>query len=159
MGVPVQLAHEVPAVLEAEVKRNVPAFGSPTLPRTRRGSIATRELQPELGAVSLACVVRVASLVSRSNTLRSQTISPPICAKTDGVRDNPVDSSCQIRSSCRSVPADYKGEPEAFIYKLELEDGHSLTHRPFETAVPTWRAGDTISLGREASPFSVRADA
>jgi hypothetical protein len=34
-----------------------------------------------------------------------------------------------------------------------------LPHSINPLAVPTWRAADTISLGREASPFSVRADA
>lgn len=36
-----------------------------------------------------------------------------------------------------------------FIYRLELEDGTPADPPTFETAVPTWRAGDTIPLGRD----------
>ena len=36
-----------------------------------------------------------------------------------------------------------------FTYRLELEDGTPADPPTFETAVPTWRAGDTIPLGRE----------
>jgi hypothetical protein len=36
----------------------------------------------------------------------------------------------------------------AFIFKLELEDGTPVDPPILDTAVPTWRAGDTITLGR-----------
>jgi hypothetical protein len=36
-----------------------------------------------------------------------------------------------------------------FTYRLELEDGTPADPPPFETAVPNWRAGDTIPLGRD----------
>ena len=35
-----------------------------------------------------------------------------------------------------------------FTYRLELEDGTPADPPTFETAVPTWRVGDTIPLGR-----------
>ena len=38
----------------------------------------------------------------------------------------------------------------AFTYKLELEDGIPPADPPrLDTAVPNWRAGDTIPLGRD----------
>jgi hypothetical protein len=37
----------------------------------------------------------------------------------------------------------------AFIYKLVLEDGTPADPPTLDTAVPTWRAGDTIPLGRD----------
>jgi hypothetical protein len=36
----------------------------------------------------------------------------------------------------------------AFTYKLEHEDGTPADPRTFKTAVPNWRPGDTIPLGR-----------
>jgi len=36
-----------------------------------------------------------------------------------------------------------------FVYRLELEHGTPADPPTFETAVPTWRAGDTIPLGRD----------
>jgi hypothetical protein len=38
-----------------------------------------------------------------------------------------------------------------FTYRLELEDGTPADPPTFETAVPTWRAGDTIPLGRDST--------
>jgi hypothetical protein len=35
----------------------------------------------------------------------------------------------------------------AFVYRLELEDGTPANPPTLSTAVPTWRAGDTIPLG------------
>ena len=35
----------------------------------------------------------------------------------------------------------------AFIYKLEQEDGAPADPPTLHTAVPNWRAGDTIPLG------------
>jgi hypothetical protein len=35
----------------------------------------------------------------------------------------------------------------AFIFKLELEDGTPADPPRLDTAVPNWRAGDTIPLG------------
>ena len=52
-------------------------------------------------------------------------------------------------SSCRSAPPDMEGEPMGFIFKLELEDGAPADPPRLETAVPTWRIGDTIPLGRD----------
>jgi hypothetical protein len=37
----------------------------------------------------------------------------------------------------------------AFIYKLAHEDGTPAEPPMLDTAVPTWRAGDTIPLGRD----------
>lgn len=37
----------------------------------------------------------------------------------------------------------------AFTYKLEHEDGTPADPRTFKTAVPNWRPGDTIPLGRD----------
>jgi hypothetical protein len=37
----------------------------------------------------------------------------------------------------------------AFIYKLVLEDGTPADPPTLDVAVPTWRAGDTIPLGRD----------
>ncbi len=37
----------------------------------------------------------------------------------------------------------------AFIYRLELEDGTQADPPTLDTAVPTWRPGDTIPLGRD----------
>jgi hypothetical protein len=37
----------------------------------------------------------------------------------------------------------------AFIFKLVLEDGTPADPPMLDTAVPTWRAGDTIPLGRD----------
>jgi hypothetical protein len=39
----------------------------------------------------------------------------------------------------------------AFIYKLVLEDGTPADPPMLDTATPTWRAGDTIPLGRDRS--------
>jgi hypothetical protein len=35
-----------------------------------------------------------------------------------------------------------------FLFRLELEDGTRADPPTFETAVPTWQAGDTVPLGR-----------
>jgi hypothetical protein len=37
----------------------------------------------------------------------------------------------------------------AFIFKLEQEDGTPADPPRLDTAVPNWRAGDTIPLGRD----------
>jgi hypothetical protein len=37
----------------------------------------------------------------------------------------------------------------AFAYKLEHEDGTPADPPTFKAAVPNWRPGDTIPLGRE----------
>ena len=37
----------------------------------------------------------------------------------------------------------------AFTYKLEHEDGTPADPPTFRTAVPTWKGGDTIPLGRD----------
>jgi hypothetical protein len=37
----------------------------------------------------------------------------------------------------------------AFIFRLVLEDGTPADPPTLYTAVPTWRAGDTIPLGRD----------
>jgi hypothetical protein len=39
----------------------------------------------------------------------------------------------------------------AFTYKLELEDGTPTDLPALDVAVPTWRSGDMIPLGREKS--------
>ena len=36
-----------------------------------------------------------------------------------------------------------------FLFRLELEDGTTADPPTFETAVPTWRPGDTIPLSRD----------
>ena len=36
-----------------------------------------------------------------------------------------------------------------FLFRLELEDGTRADPPTFETAVPTWHAGDTIPLGQD----------
>jgi hypothetical protein len=36
-----------------------------------------------------------------------------------------------------------------FAFRLEREDGTPAEPRTFEAAVPNWRPGDTIHLGRE----------
>jgi hypothetical protein len=38
----------------------------------------------------------------------------------------------------------------AFTYKLELEDGTPVDPPILDTAVPNWRAGDTIPLGKRS---------
>ena len=35
-----------------------------------------------------------------------------------------------------------------FLFRLETPDGSPATPSTLETAVPNWRAGDVISLGR-----------
>jgi len=37
----------------------------------------------------------------------------------------------------------------AFTYKLEHEDGQPVDPPMFRTAIPTWRVGDTMPLGRK----------
>jgi hypothetical protein len=37
----------------------------------------------------------------------------------------------------------------AFLYRLEQEDGTPADPPTLKTAVPDWRTGDTIPLGRE----------
>jgi hypothetical protein len=37
----------------------------------------------------------------------------------------------------------------AFTFKLECEDGAPAEPPTLKTAVPNWRAGDTIPLGRD----------
>jgi hypothetical protein len=36
----------------------------------------------------------------------------------------------------------------AFLFRLETTDGAAAEPPGFETAVPNWRAGDTIPLGK-----------
>lgn len=36
-----------------------------------------------------------------------------------------------------------------FTYRLELEDGTPADPPTLDVAVPTWRSGDTIPLGRD----------
>jgi hypothetical protein len=56
-------------------------------------------------------------------------------------------------SSSRSVQPRYEKENRmAFTYKLEHEEG-TPADPPTLNAAVNWRAGDTIPLGREASPF------
>jgi hypothetical protein len=38
---------------------------------------------------------------------------------------------------------------DAFIFKLEREDGTSADPPTLHAAVPNWQAGDTIPLGRD----------
>jgi hypothetical protein len=47
-------------------------------------------------------------------------------------------------------PTDTEGEIRmaGFLFRLELEGGTPADPPTFETAVPTWRPGDTIPLGR-----------
>jgi hypothetical protein len=53
-----------------------------------------------------------------------------------------------ICSPCRSAPTDNGRENRvAFIFRLELEDGTPADPPRLDTAVPNWRAGDTIPLG------------
>jgi hypothetical protein len=37
----------------------------------------------------------------------------------------------------------------SFAFRLELEDGTPADPPTFKAAVPNWRPGDTIALGRE----------
>jgi hypothetical protein len=37
----------------------------------------------------------------------------------------------------------------SFVYRLELEDGSPAEPPTLRAAVPNWRAGDTIPLGRK----------
>jgi hypothetical protein len=37
----------------------------------------------------------------------------------------------------------------AFVFRLEREDGTPADPPTFRTAVPNWRAGDTIPIGRD----------
>jgi hypothetical protein len=41
----------------------------------------------------------------------------------------------------------------AFRYRLEDEDGSSVEPHPFKTAVPNWKAGDTIPLPHRRSAW------
>jgi hypothetical protein len=41
----------------------------------------------------------------------------------------------------------HEGEPMAFHYRLEREDGTPSDPPTFHTAVPAWGPGDTIPLG------------
>jgi hypothetical protein len=46
-----------------------------------------------------------------------------------------------------------------FLFRLELEDGTRAVPPTFETAVHTWRPGDTIPLGRrELRVVDIRDD-
>jgi hypothetical protein len=36
----------------------------------------------------------------------------------------------------------------AFLFRLETEDGAAADPARFETSEPSWRAGDTIHLGK-----------
>jgi hypothetical protein len=45
-----------------------------------------------------------------------------------------------------------------FLFRLELEDGTCADPPTFETAVPNWRPGDTIPLGRSILRVVVRDD-
>jgi hypothetical protein len=38
----------------------------------------------------------------------------------------------------------------AFLFRLETTDGTAADPARFETAVPNWRAGDTIPLGKRS---------
>lgn len=40
----------------------------------------------------------------------------------------------------------------AFTFKLEHEDGRPADPPTLHTAVPNWRAGDTIPLGADRTP-------
>ena len=53
-----------------------------------------------------------------------------------------------------------KGTSEwGFLFRLELEGGTPADPPTFETAVSTWRAGDTIQLGRSMlTVIAVRDD-
>jgi hypothetical protein len=43
-----------------------------------------------------------------------------------------------------------KGKPNGWLtYRLELEDGTPADPPTLNTAVPNWRPGDTIPLGRD----------
>ena len=47
----------------------------------------------------------------------------------------------------------------AFLFRLETTDGVPAEPATFETAVPNWRPGDTIPLGRKSlRVISVRDD-
>jgi hypothetical protein len=49
----------------------------------------------------------------------------------------------------RSAPTDNGRENRmAFMFKLELEDGTPADPPTFSAAVPNWRSGDVIPLGR-----------
>jgi hypothetical protein len=37
----------------------------------------------------------------------------------------------------------------AFLYRLEDEDGSPVEPHTFKTAVPNWKAGDSIYVGRK----------
>src|SRR5205809_160303 len=54
-----------------------------------------------------------------------------------------------ICSPRRSVPADNRGRDRmAFVFRLELADGTPADPPKLDAAVPNWRNGDTIHLGR-----------
>jgi hypothetical protein len=44
------------------------------------------------------------------------------------------------------------GGPMAFMFKLEIADGTPADPPTFRTSTSSWRAGDTIALGRRTLP-------
>ena len=46
----------------------------------------------------------------------------------------------------------------AFLFRLETEDGAAADPARFETAVPNWRAGDTIHLGKRTLRVTGKRD-
>jgi hypothetical protein len=52
-------------------------------------------------------------------------------------------------NAVRPLPTTERENRMAFTYKLEQGDGTPADPPTLHTAVPTWRSGDTIPLGRD----------
>jgi hypothetical protein len=54
-----------------------------------------------------------------------------------------------LGGAVRPQPTTTEGENSMFTYRLEYEDGTPADPPTLDTAVPNWRAGDTIPLGQD----------
>ena len=62
------------------------------------------------------------------------------------MRDPPL---VMVQTAVRSRPRGGRKTEWAFIFRLENEDGSPVKPPTLRTAIPNWRAGDTIPLGRK----------
>ena len=79
---------------------------------------------------------------------------------TGGVgRDAPDTAQRDTLSAAVRSRREEAGNPMAFLYRLEDEDGSPVEPTPFHTAVPNWKAGDLIPLPhRSLRVVAVRDD-
>jgi hypothetical protein len=55
----------------------------------------------------------------------------------------------KLGGAVRSQPIGQEDRVRGFAFRLEREDGTPAEPRTFEAAVPNWKPGDTLDLGRE----------